>query len=587
MPGLLPPPSMLATFQIRGDIRKAVFPQRPARAFGWLAACAFAYFLLFGIVVTTQMSAQEKGKGPVSFKVESNKDGIVTLQLTPLKVVNTSGFKESWSYAPYGGKEKDKRPLNALPTDETSPQIRKFKLSPGKHIVLFLEYDYLTGANGGELADGKFAENILVDNSSAKEAQEAAAAKAALAKKDKEAQEAAAAKAALAKKNKEAQEAAAAKAEREKKAKEAQEAAAAKAALAKKDKEAQEAAAKAAREKKDKEAQEAAAAKAAREKKAEDDVQNVKGVQKGKAKDYTMLIAWISLGLMVVLAVIFFVLWRKKGKELHEVEMDSNLREKNHKNRYQSLHEASTKQEEDINYLKNKIQEKEGENKTILNEIWKTGKYSPKREEHFKLLKEKEDEIESLNISLKDKKDELTGLQENMDEKDQELSAARERLAAVDGKPVIPNQALPTCFLSSGELGDWGKRIFKEAEENPDHIVFRELLSLILLLKVAADSGDVDNLLGYLRDLSRPLYLLLKDDSDENKNRGIVKLWADSLNDDIGKQFKVVIRVPHHGEPIDRNWMNIMSGQGQSVAGILSWAIIKDDVAVRKADIIT
>lgn len=204
-------------------------------------------------------------------------------------------------------------------------------------------------------------------------------------------------------------------------------------------------------------------------------------------------------------------------------------------------------------------------------------------------------EVATLNESLRAKENELTGLQETVQKKDQELTAvdkeltaARERLTAVAGKPVIPTQALPACFLANGPLCDWGERIFRETEVNPDKLVVRELFSLILSLKVATDSGDQDNLLSYLREVSKPMYRLLKEEGmDENESYQVAKLWADSLNDDIGKQFNVGIKVPQHGEPLSRKWMNITSGRGQSVAGILSWAIIRDDVAVRKADITT
>ena len=197
-------------------------------------------------------------------------------------------------------------------------------------------------------------------------------------------------------------------------------------------------------------------------------------------------------------------------------------------------------------------------------------------------------EVATLNESLRAKENELTGLQETVQKKDHELTAARERLTAVAGKPVIPTQALPACFLANGPLCDWGERIFRETEVNPDKLVIRELFSLILSLKVAADSGNQDNLLGCLREVSKPMYRLLKEEGmDENESYQVAKLWADSLNDDIGKQFNVGIKVPQHGEPLSRKWMNITSGRGQSVAGILSWAIIRDDVAVRKADITT
>ena len=203
--------------------------------------------------------------------------------------------------------------------------------------------------------------------------------------------------------------------------------------------------------------------------------------------------------------------------------------------------------------------------------------------------------VATLNESLQAKENELTGLQETMRQKDQELTAVRDRLTAaadrltaVKGKPVIPTQALPACFLDSGPLCDWGEKIFRETEVNPDKLVIRELFSLILSLKVAADSGNQDNLLGCLREVSKPMYRLLKEEGmDENESYQVAKLWADSLNDDIGKQFNVGIKVPQHGEPLSRRWMNITSGKGQSVAGILSWAIIRDDVAVRKADITT
>jgi len=247
--------------------------------------------------------------------------------------------------------------------------------------------------------------------------------------------------------------------------------------------------------------------------------------------------------------------------------------------------EERTRWEQERDQLKSSLFDK---NRKLDDKDRELEKKNRQWEESSREAEQASGEVATLNESLQARENELTGLQETVQKKDQELTAARERLTAVAGKPVIPTQALPACFLANGPLCDWGERIFRETEVNPDKLVIRELFSLILSLKVAADSGNQDNLLGCLREVSKPMYRLLKEEGmDENESYQVAKLWADSLNDDIGKQFNVGIKVPQHGEPLSRRWMNITSGKGQSVAGILSWAIIRDDVAVRKADITT